>query len=72
MPVRSPEGLRVARNIELKARDPDPASSLQLSVALGVKDEGWPLQLDTYSRTRATEAPRAGRHRRADPARAHR
>jgi adenylate cyclase, class 2 len=40
----------MARNIELKARDPDPARSLQLSLALGAKDEGWLQQLDTYFR----------------------
>jgi predicted adenylyl cyclase CyaB len=40
----------MARNIELKAHDPDPARSLQLSLALGAKDEGWLQQLDTYFR----------------------
>jgi adenylate cyclase class 2 len=40
----------MARNIELKARDPDPVSSLQISLALGAKDEGWLQQLDTYFR----------------------
>lgn len=40
----------MARNIELKAHDPDPVRSLQLSLALGAKDEGWLQQLDTYFR----------------------
>jgi adenylate cyclase, class 2 len=40
----------MARNIELKAHDPDPARSLQLSLELGAKDEGWLQQLDTYFR----------------------
>lgn len=40
----------MARNIELKARDPDPARSLQLSLSLGAKDQGWLQQLDTYFR----------------------
>ena len=38
----------MARNIELKARDPDPARSLQSSLALGAEDHGWLQQLDTY------------------------
>jgi len=42
----------MARNIELKAHDPDPARSLQLSLALGAKDQGWLQQLDTYFRVR--------------------
>jgi adenylate cyclase, class 2 len=40
----------MARNIELKAHDPDPARSLEVSLALGATDEGWPQQLDTYFR----------------------
>ena len=40
----------MARNIELKARDPDPARSLELALALGAADEGWLQQLDTYFR----------------------
>jgi hypothetical protein len=42
--------LTMARNIELKARDPDPARSLQLSLAIGAKEHGWLQQLDTYFR----------------------
>ena len=38
----------MARNIELKARDPDPARSLDVSLALGAEDHGWLQQLDTY------------------------
>jgi adenylate cyclase, class 2 len=36
------------RNIEVKARDPDPARSLRVCLALGAKDEGWLRQRDTY------------------------
>jgi predicted adenylyl cyclase CyaB len=39
------------RNIELKARDPDPDRSLQTSLDLGASDEGWLHQTDTYFRT---------------------
>ena len=42
----------MARNIELKARDSDPARSLQVSLALGATDEGWLQQLDTYFNVR--------------------
>jgi adenylate cyclase, class 2 len=38
------------RNIELKARDPDPARSLQASLEMGASDEGWLYQTDTYFR----------------------
>src|SRR5271155_5219458 len=38
------------RNIELKARDPDPARSLQAALDLGASDEGWLHQTDTYFR----------------------
>jgi adenylate cyclase, class 2 len=38
----------MARNIELKAQDPDPARSLQTSLALGAADHGWLQQLGTY------------------------
>jgi uncharacterized protein (TIGR00290 family) len=38
------------RNIELKARDPDPARSLQASLEMGASDEGWLHQTDTYFR----------------------
>ncbi len=40
----------MARNIELKAHDPDPARSLELSLELGATEEGWLQQLDTYFR----------------------
>jgi predicted adenylyl cyclase CyaB len=40
----------MARNVELKARDPDPAGSLEISLALGAEDRGWLHQLDTYFR----------------------
>jgi adenylate cyclase, class 2 len=40
----------MARNIELKAHDPDAARSLQTSLALGAEDQGWLQQLDTYFR----------------------
>jgi adenylate cyclase class 2 len=38
----------MARNVELKARDPDPAWSLRASVQAGAVDHGWLQQLDTY------------------------
>jgi predicted adenylyl cyclase CyaB len=38
----------MARNVELKARDPDPARSLQAALELGAEDHGWLGQLDTY------------------------
>jgi adenylate cyclase class 2 len=38
----------MARNIELKARDLDPARSLQASLDLGAEDHVWLQQLDTY------------------------
>lgn len=38
------------RNIELKARDPDPDCSLQVSLEIGASDEGWLHQTDTYFR----------------------
>jgi adenylate cyclase, class 2 len=40
----------MARNVELKARDPEPARSLQTSLDLGAEDHGWLQQLDTYFR----------------------
>lgn len=40
----------MARNVELKARDPDPARSLRASVQAGAVDQGWLQQLDTYFR----------------------
>jgi homotetrameric cytidine deaminase len=36
------------RNVELKARDPDPARSLERALALGADDRGEILQRDTY------------------------
>ena len=36
------------RNVELKARDPDPARTLQLALALGAHDHGELSQRDTY------------------------
>ena len=36
------------RNLELKARDPDPARSLEVAVALGAEDRGVIGQRDTY------------------------
>ena len=38
------------RNIELKASDPDPDRSLQVSLEIGASDEGWLYQTDTYFR----------------------
>lgn len=38
----------MARNVELKARNPDPARSLRASLDLGAEDRGWLQQLDTY------------------------
>jgi predicted adenylyl cyclase CyaB len=38
------------RNIELKARDPDPDRSLEASLETGASDEGWLYQTDTYFR----------------------
>lgn len=41
-----------ARNVELKARDPDPARTLAAALALhGVEDRGVLVQRDTYLRT---------------------
>lgn len=36
------------RNIELKARDPDPSASLEVCRALGAEDRGTIAQRDTY------------------------
>src|SRR3954469_7592227 len=36
------------RNVELKSRDPDPARTLELALALGASDEGEIVQRDTY------------------------
>jgi homotetrameric cytidine deaminase len=38
------------RNVELKARDPDPARSLERALALGAEDKGEIRQRDTYFR----------------------
>jgi len=40
------------RNIELKARGPGPARSLQTALQMGASDEGWLHQADTYFRVR--------------------
>jgi hypothetical protein len=39
---------RPRRNIELKARDPDPSVSLEVCRALGAEDRGTIAQRDTY------------------------
>jgi homotetrameric cytidine deaminase len=39
------------RNVELKARDPDPARSLRAALAHGAQDGGTLVQTDTYFRT---------------------
>ena len=36
------------RNVELKARDPDPARTLELALGLGAEDAGEIVQRDTY------------------------
>jgi homotetrameric cytidine deaminase len=36
------------RNVELKSRDPDPARTLELALALGAGDEGEIVQRDSY------------------------
>jgi homotetrameric cytidine deaminase len=43
----------VARNVELKAVDPDPARSLAVCLGLGAEDRGVLRQRDTYFRARA-------------------
>ena len=55
------------RNLELKARDPDPARSLRVCEALGAEDEGTLLQTDTYfevprGRLKLREEPDADAH----------
>ena len=54
------------RNVELKARDADPAATLERALALGASDEGVLAQRDTYfgARARAAQAARAGGRRR--------
>jgi homotetrameric cytidine deaminase len=39
---------RPMRNVELKARDPEPARTLELALALGASDQGKITQRDTY------------------------
>jgi homotetrameric cytidine deaminase len=41
-------GLAASRNIELKARDPQPARTLELALGLGAEDRGEIAQTDTY------------------------
>jgi len=36
------------RNVELKARNPNPERTLQAAVAAGARDAGWLTQTDTY------------------------
>ena len=57
---------RPMRNVELKSRDPDPARTLELALALGARDEGEITQRDTYfgGVARAREAARADAGRR--------
>jgi homotetrameric cytidine deaminase len=38
----------LARNVELKARDPQPSRTLELALALGAEDRGQIAQTDTY------------------------
>jgi adenylate cyclase class IV len=45
--------LEPQRNIELKARDPDPQRSLALCGSLGAEDRGMLVQRDTYFHARA-------------------
>ena len=68
------------RNIELKARDPDPARTLERARALGADDRGWISQRDTYfagsrGRLKLREQQPGGseliQYRRRDEARAH-
>ena len=66
------------RNLELKARDPDPARSLERALALGAEDRGEIVQRDTYfaRAARSAQAARADaratreliQYRRADEA----
>ena len=41
-------GLAASRNIEFKARDPQPARTLELALGLGAEDRGEIAQTDTY------------------------
>src|SRR5918996_1481512 len=48
-PIRSIVGLAASmRNIELKARDPQPGRTLELALAAGAEDQGELAQRDTY------------------------
>jgi adenylate cyclase class 2 len=52
------------RNLEIKAVDHDPPSTLEAALALGAEDEGWLHQRDTYfhavkGRLKLREAPPA-------------
>ena len=42
-----------ARNVELKAHDPDPARTLERALAAGAEDRGLLRQRDTYFARRA-------------------
>jgi homotetrameric cytidine deaminase len=42
-----------ARNVELKARDPDPARTLERALAAGAEDRGFLRQRDTYFAVRS-------------------
>lgn len=58
------------RNVELKARDPDPAATLAAALAHGARDEGVLEQRDTYfaareGRLKLREERRAGAEPRA-------
>jgi hypothetical protein len=63
------------RNLELKARDAEPARSLEVALALGADDRGVIRQRDTYfSRARARlklreQEPGGCRHPLVEPAR---
>ena len=49
------------RNVELKARDPDPARTLERALALGAEDRGEIRQRDTYFPERAGASSCASR-----------
>ena len=46
------------RNVELKARDTDPAATLERALALGATDEGVLTQRDTYVAGKPTKGQR--------------
>ena len=60
------------RNVELKARDPDPARTLERALALGAEDRGEIRQRDTYFAARAGGSSCASRRRGGSPGRADR